>query len=84
MLNVCELLKSCIFLVLQCLPFWPENVSGELCVRVVGYESSSKPFLFKVQDNGTLLKLEELVRLALCGLFLILRFSLMVLHFRKA
>ncbi|XP_075288131.1 intermembrane lipid transfer protein VPS13C isoform X2 [Opisthocomus hoazin] len=44
----------------ECLPFWPENVSGELCVRVVGYESSSKPFLFKVQDNGTLLKLEEL------------------------
>uniref|UniRef100_A0A8C3ETW0 Vacuolar protein sorting 13 homolog C n=1 Tax=Corvus moneduloides TaxID=1196302 RepID=A0A8C3ETW0_CORMO len=44
----------------ECLPFWPENSSGELCVRVVGYESSSKPFLFKVQDNGTLLKLEEL------------------------
>uniref|UniRef100_A0A674HQ89 Vacuolar protein sorting 13 homolog C n=1 Tax=Taeniopygia guttata TaxID=59729 RepID=A0A674HQ89_TAEGU len=45
---------------LECLPFWPENSSGELCVRVVGYESSSKPFLFKAQDNGTLLKLEEL------------------------
>uniref|UniRef100_A0A674GCF0 Vacuolar protein sorting 13 homolog C n=1 Tax=Taeniopygia guttata TaxID=59729 RepID=A0A674GCF0_TAEGU len=44
----------------ECLPFWPENSSGELCVRVVGYESSSKPFLFKAQDNGTLLKLEEL------------------------
>ncbi|XP_051484024.1 intermembrane lipid transfer protein VPS13C isoform X2 [Apus apus] len=44
----------------ECLPFWPENSSGELCVRVVGYEGSSKPFLFKVQDNGTLLKLEEL------------------------
>uniref|UniRef100_A0A803VSL0 Vacuolar protein sorting 13 homolog C n=1 Tax=Ficedula albicollis TaxID=59894 RepID=A0A803VSL0_FICAL len=44
----------------ECLPFWPENSSGELCVRVVGYESSSKPFLFKTQDNGTLLKLEEL------------------------
>uniref|UniRef100_A0A8C9NVB1 Vacuolar protein sorting 13 homolog C n=1 Tax=Serinus canaria TaxID=9135 RepID=A0A8C9NVB1_SERCA len=53
-------LESCVFLVLQCLPFWPENSSGELCVRVVGYESSSKPFLFKAQDNGTLLKLEEL------------------------
>ncbi|XP_008938924.1 PREDICTED: vacuolar protein sorting-associated protein 13C, partial [Merops nubicus] len=44
----------------ECLPFWPENSSGELCVRVVGYESSSKPFLFKAQDNGTLLRLEEL------------------------
>ncbi|RMB94467.1 hypothetical protein DUI87_29278 [Hirundo rustica rustica] len=44
----------------ECLPFWPENSSGELCVRVIGYESSSKPFLFKAQDNGTLLKLEEL------------------------
>ncbi|KAM6308390.1 intermembrane lipid transfer protein VPS13C isoform 2-T2 [Aegotheles albertisi] len=44
----------------ECLPFWPENSSGELCVRVVGYERSSKPFLFKAQDNGTLLRLEEL------------------------
>ncbi|KFZ60287.1 Vacuolar protein sorting-associated protein 13C, partial [Podiceps cristatus] len=44
----------------ECLPFWPEKSSGELCVRVVGYESSSKPFLFKAQDNGTLLRLEEL------------------------
>ncbi|XP_021263276.1 vacuolar protein sorting-associated protein 13C [Numida meleagris] len=44
----------------ECLPFWPENSSGELCVRVVGFESASKPFLFKVPDNGTLLKLEEL------------------------
>uniref|UniRef100_A0A8C3JQ67 Vacuolar protein sorting 13 homolog C n=1 Tax=Calidris pygmaea TaxID=425635 RepID=A0A8C3JQ67_9CHAR len=53
-------LESCIFLVLQCLPFWPENSSGELCVRVVGYESSSRPFLYTAQDNGTLLRLEEL------------------------
>uniref|UniRef100_A0A8B9T7Y3 Vacuolar protein sorting 13 homolog C n=2 Tax=Anas TaxID=8835 RepID=A0A8B9T7Y3_ANAPL len=45
---------------LECLPFWPENSSGQLCVRVVGYESSSKPFLFKTPDNGTLLRLEEL------------------------
>uniref|UniRef100_A0A663MLB0 Vacuolar protein sorting 13 homolog C n=1 Tax=Athene cunicularia TaxID=194338 RepID=A0A663MLB0_ATHCN len=45
---------------LNCLPFWPENSSGQLCVRVVGYESLSKPFLFKNQDNGTLLRLEEL------------------------
>uniref|UniRef100_A0A8B9UJI6 Vacuolar protein sorting 13 homolog C n=1 Tax=Anas zonorhyncha TaxID=75864 RepID=A0A8B9UJI6_9AVES len=44
----------------ECLPFWPENSSGQLCVRVVGYESSSKPFLFKTPDNGTLLRLEEL------------------------
>ncbi|KAM6058763.1 intermembrane lipid transfer protein VPS13C isoform 2-T2 [Chlamydotis macqueenii] len=44
----------------ECLPFWPEDSSGELCVRVVGCESSSKPFLFKAQDNGTLLRLEEL------------------------
>lgn len=82
-MNIHELLKSCIFLVLQCLPFWPENLSGELCVRVVGYESSSKPFLFNAQDNGTLLRLEELVRLALCGPFLVLHFSLMVLTLGK-
>ncbi|KGL81364.1 Vacuolar protein sorting-associated protein 13C, partial [Tinamus guttatus] len=44
----------------ECLPFWPENSSGELCVRAVGYEIPSKPFPFKIQDNGTLLKLEEL------------------------
>ncbi|POI30227.1 hypothetical protein CIB84_006023 [Bambusicola thoracicus] len=44
----------------ECLPFWPENSSGELCVRVVGFESVSKPFLFQVPDNGTLLRLEEL------------------------
>ncbi|XP_014800034.1 PREDICTED: vacuolar protein sorting-associated protein 13C isoform X2 [Calidris pugnax] len=44
----------------ECLPFWPENSSGELCVRVVGYESSSRPFLYTAQDNGTLLRLEEL------------------------
>uniref|UniRef100_A0A8C6J0B0 Uncharacterized protein n=1 Tax=Melopsittacus undulatus TaxID=13146 RepID=A0A8C6J0B0_MELUD len=53
-------LESCMFHVLQCLPFWPENSSGELCVRVVGYEITSRPFLFKAQDNGTLLRLEEL------------------------
>uniref|UniRef100_A0A8C2TPH2 Vacuolar protein sorting-associated protein 13 VPS13 adaptor binding domain-containing protein n=1 Tax=Coturnix japonica TaxID=93934 RepID=A0A8C2TPH2_COTJA len=53
-------LESLISLVLQCLPFWPENSSGELCVRVVGSESASKPFLYQVPDNGTLLRLEEL------------------------
>uniref|UniRef100_A0A6I8N041 Vacuolar protein sorting 13 homolog C n=2 Tax=Ornithorhynchus anatinus TaxID=9258 RepID=A0A6I8N041_ORNAN len=44
----------------ECLPFWPENLSGKLCVRVVGYASSSKPFFYNRQDNGTLLSLEEL------------------------
>ncbi|NWH59236.1 VP13C protein, partial [Geococcyx californianus] len=44
----------------ECLPFWPESSSGKLCVRVAGYERSSRPFLFKAQDNGTLLRLEEL------------------------
>uniref|UniRef100_A0A8C3KV56 Vacuolar protein sorting 13 homolog C n=1 Tax=Chrysolophus pictus TaxID=9089 RepID=A0A8C3KV56_CHRPC len=42
----------------ECLPFWPENSSGELCVRVVGFHSVSKPFLFQVPDNGTLLSIE--------------------------
>ncbi|KAM5292524.1 intermembrane lipid transfer protein VPS13C [Ctenodactylus gundi] len=44
----------------ECLPFWPENLSGKLCVRVVGYEGSSKPFFYNRQDNGTLLSLENL------------------------
>ncbi|ELW71324.1 Vacuolar protein sorting-associated protein 13C [Tupaia chinensis] len=44
----------------ECLPFWPENLSGKLCVRVVGYEGSSKPFFYNRQDNGTLLSLEDL------------------------
>ncbi|XP_045863296.1 vacuolar protein sorting-associated protein 13C isoform X1 [Meles meles] len=44
----------------ECLPFWPENLSGKLCVRVVGHEGSSKPFFYNRQDNGTLLSLEEL------------------------
>nr|XP_048724050.1 intermembrane lipid transfer protein VPS13C isoform X3 [Caretta caretta] len=44
----------------ECLPFWPENLSGKLCVRVVGCESASKPFFCNTQDNGTLLSLEEL------------------------
>jgi hypothetical protein len=47
----------------QCIPFWPENLSGKLCVRVVGYEGSSKPFFYNRQDNGTLLSLEDLVSL---------------------
>uniref|UniRef100_K7FJM8 Vacuolar protein sorting 13 homolog C n=1 Tax=Pelodiscus sinensis TaxID=13735 RepID=K7FJM8_PELSI len=44
----------------ECLPFWPENLSGKLCVRVVGFESASKPFFCNKQDNGTLLSLEQL------------------------
>ncbi|XP_040825491.1 vacuolar protein sorting-associated protein 13C isoform X2 [Ochotona curzoniae] len=44
----------------ECLPFWPESLSGKLCVRVVGCEGSSKPFFYNRQDNGTLLSLEEL------------------------
>lgn len=44
--------------VAQCLPLWPENGSGKLCVRVVGSESTSQSFFFNKQDNGTLLKME--------------------------
>uniref|UniRef100_A0A671VUQ2 Vacuolar protein sorting 13 homolog C n=1 Tax=Sparus aurata TaxID=8175 RepID=A0A671VUQ2_SPAAU len=42
----------------ECLPLWPENPSGKLCVRVVGSESTSKFFFFNCQDNGTLLSLD--------------------------
>ncbi|XP_035855716.1 vacuolar protein sorting-associated protein 13C isoform X4 [Sander lucioperca] len=42
----------------ECLPLWPDNSSGKLCVRVVGSESSSKTFFFNRQDNGTLLSLD--------------------------
>ncbi|XP_075939319.1 intermembrane lipid transfer protein VPS13C isoform X3 [Anarhichas minor] len=42
----------------ECLPLWPENISGKLCVRVVGSESTSKFFFFNRQDNGTLLSLD--------------------------
>nr|XP_020640413.1 vacuolar protein sorting-associated protein 13C isoform X1 [Pogona vitticeps] len=45
---------------LECLPFWPENLSGKLCLKVVGCDRVSKPFFFNRQDNGTLLSLEEL------------------------
>ncbi|XP_018108372.1 vacuolar protein sorting-associated protein 13C isoform X2 [Xenopus laevis] len=44
----------------ECIPFWPENVSGKLCVRVIGCEGISKPFFFNKQDNGTLLSLESM------------------------
>ncbi|XP_070692075.1 intermembrane lipid transfer protein VPS13C [Pempheris klunzingeri] len=42
----------------ECLPLWPENSAGKLCVRVVGSESTSKFFFFNRQDNGTLLSLD--------------------------
>ncbi|XP_038556520.1 vacuolar protein sorting-associated protein 13C isoform X2 [Micropterus salmoides] len=42
----------------ECLPLWPENTSGKLCVRVVGSESTSKYFFFNRQDNGTVLSLD--------------------------
>nr|XP_046254686.1 vacuolar protein sorting-associated protein 13C isoform X2 [Scatophagus argus] len=42
----------------ECLPLWPENTSGKLCVRLVGSESTSKFFFFNRQDNGTLLSLD--------------------------
>uniref|UniRef100_A0A4W6CNZ5 Vacuolar protein sorting 13 homolog C n=1 Tax=Lates calcarifer TaxID=8187 RepID=A0A4W6CNZ5_LATCA len=42
----------------ECLPLWPENSSGKLCVRVVGSESTSKFFFFNRQDSGTLLSLD--------------------------
>uniref|UniRef100_A0A1A7Y025 Vacuolar protein sorting 13 homolog C n=1 Tax=Iconisemion striatum TaxID=60296 RepID=A0A1A7Y025_9TELE len=45
----------------ECLPLWPKDNSGKLCIRVVGSESTSKYFLFDQQDNGTLLSLD------LCG-----------------
>uniref|UniRef100_A0A803T771 Vacuolar protein sorting 13 homolog C n=1 Tax=Anolis carolinensis TaxID=28377 RepID=A0A803T771_ANOCA len=44
----------------ECLPFWPENLSGKLCLRVVGCDRVSKTFFYNRQDNGTLLSLEEL------------------------
>uniref|UniRef100_A0A3Q3JJ33 Vacuolar protein sorting 13 homolog C n=1 Tax=Monopterus albus TaxID=43700 RepID=A0A3Q3JJ33_MONAL len=42
----------------ECLPLWPENSSGKLCVRVIGSESTSKSFFFNQQDSGTLLSLD--------------------------
>ncbi|XP_055363331.1 intermembrane lipid transfer protein VPS13C isoform X2 [Betta splendens] len=42
----------------ECLPLWPDNSSGKMCVRVVGSESTSKSFSFNKQDNGTLLSLD--------------------------
>ncbi|KAM3927460.1 intermembrane lipid transfer protein VPS13C isoform 2-T2 [Leptodactylus fuscus] len=44
----------------ECVPFWPENVSGKLCVRVIGCSGTSMPFFFNKQDNGTLLVIESM------------------------
>ncbi|XP_073508834.1 intermembrane lipid transfer protein VPS13C isoform X3 [Phyllobates terribilis] len=44
----------------ECAPFWPENVSGKLCVRVIGCAGTSKPFFFNKQDNGTLLVIDSM------------------------
>lgn len=43
----------------QCLPLWPESSTGKLCVRVVGSESTSKSFFFNKQDNGTLMRMDQ-------------------------
>ncbi|CAB1424168.1 unnamed protein product [Pleuronectes platessa] len=45
----------------ECLPLWPENPSGKLCVRVVGSESASKFLFFNRQDSGTLMSLDMCV-----------------------
>ncbi|XP_034470795.1 vacuolar protein sorting-associated protein 13C isoform X1 [Hippoglossus hippoglossus] len=42
----------------ECLPLWPQDPLGKLCVRVVGSESSSKFFFFNRQDSGTLMSLD--------------------------
>ncbi|KAJ0001755.1 hypothetical protein NQD34_001551 [Periophthalmus magnuspinnatus] len=42
----------------ECVPLWPEKPSGQLCLRVVGSDSASRPFFFNKQDSGTLLKLD--------------------------
>ncbi|KAM4036143.1 intermembrane lipid transfer protein VPS13C isoform 3-T3 [Anomaloglossus baeobatrachus] len=44
----------------ECVPFWPENVSGKLCVRVIGCAGTTKPFFFNKQDNGTLLVIDSM------------------------
>ncbi|XP_060797783.1 intermembrane lipid transfer protein VPS13C isoform X2 [Neoarius graeffei] len=43
----------------ECLPLWPESSTEKLCVRVVGSELASKSFFFSIQDNGTLLCMEQ-------------------------
>ncbi|CDQ99284.1 unnamed protein product, partial [Oncorhynchus mykiss] len=43
----------------ECLPLWPELITGNLCVRVVGSDSKSKSFFFNKQDNGTLLGMDQ-------------------------
>ncbi|KAK3562082.1 hypothetical protein QTP86_027175 [Hemibagrus guttatus] len=43
----------------ECLPLWPDSSTEKLCVRVVGSEFASKAFFFNIQDNGTLLCMEQ-------------------------
>nr|XP_032824603.1 vacuolar protein sorting-associated protein 13C-like isoform X1 [Petromyzon marinus] len=42
----------------KCVPFWPEDTSQRLQVRIHGSGECSKAFSFTQQDNGTLLQLE--------------------------
>ncbi|ETE73059.1 Vacuolar protein sorting-associated protein 13C, partial [Ophiophagus hannah] len=44
----------------ECVAFWPESLSGKLCIRVSGSEQFSKPFFYNRQDNGMLLSLEKM------------------------
>ncbi|XP_053320973.1 intermembrane lipid transfer protein VPS13C isoform X2 [Spea bombifrons] len=64
----------------ECVPFWPENVSGKMCVRVIGCEGPSTPFFFNKQDNGTLLSLESMnsglmVSISVSDHSIVIRFS---------
>ncbi|XP_077329347.1 intermembrane lipid transfer protein VPS13C isoform X3 [Lithobates pipiens] len=64
----------------ECIPFWPENISGKMCVRVIGCETISKPFFFNKQDNGTLLSLEKMntglmVDISISDHSIVIRFS---------
>ncbi|XP_053575277.1 LOW QUALITY PROTEIN: intermembrane lipid transfer protein VPS13C [Bombina bombina] len=64
----------------ECIPFWPENVLGKLCVRVVGCEGCSNPFYFNKQDNGTLLRLDSvktglIVDISISDHSIVIRFS---------
>uniref|UniRef100_A0A8C7E7K8 Vacuolar protein sorting 13 homolog C n=1 Tax=Naja naja TaxID=35670 RepID=A0A8C7E7K8_NAJNA len=44
----------------ECVAFWPESLSGKLCIRVSGSEQVSKPFFYNRQENGMLLSLEKM------------------------
>ncbi|XP_073435523.1 intermembrane lipid transfer protein VPS13C isoform X2 [Dendrobates tinctorius] len=64
----------------ECAPFWPENVSGKLCVRVIGCAGTSKSFFFNKQDNGTLLVIDSmstglLVDVSISDYSIVIKFS---------